>query len=200
MSTWYQGLLVAIIGTIAVLVFTAGTMGYFVTRNRIYESVALVLISFVLFRPDFFMDRIQLPYEHVEPAAITAAFGALPQGHEMRVKVSGPDFDTGNSKEKTVVLTAGNEAGGEARLSALGLAVLDEDGVTKLDEPFPGTPYFEELGSFDFYGDDPVVIEKVEVKADQLPKELIFIPGLFLLGLVYMLQRARVGAKEEVVA
>ncbi|WP_319532456.1 TRAP transporter permease [uncultured Cohaesibacter sp.] len=195
--TWYQGILVAVIATIAILVFTAGTMNYFVTRNRIYESIALVLISFVLFRPDFFMDRIQPPYERIEPAGITEALGALTPGHEMRVKLSGPDFDTGSIKDTTIVLEAGPETGGEERLSAMGLAVLEEDGVVKLDEPFPGTPYFEDLGSFDFYGDTPVTIERVQVKADQLPKELLFIPGLLLLGLVYMLQRARVGRREE---
>ncbi len=198
--TWYQGLLVAIIGMIAVLVFTAGTMGYFVTKSRIYESVALVLIAFILFRPDFFMNRIQPPFEMVEPSQISEAFGAIPPGHEMRLNISGPDFDTGSNKETTVVLTSGNEVGGEARLAAQGLTILDEDGVAKLDEPMPGTPFFETLGGFDFYADEPVQITHAEVKADQLPKDLIYIPGLLLLGLVYMLQRARLGRKEEVPA
>ncbi len=195
--TWYQGLLVAIIGMIAVLVFTAGTMGYFVTKSRIYESVALVLIAFILFRPDFFMNRIQPPFEVVEPSQISEAFGAIPPGHEMRLNISGPDFDTGSDKETTVVLTSGNEVGGEARLEAQGLTILDEDGVTKLDEPFPGTPFFEMLGGFDFYADNPVQITHAEIKADQLPKDLIYIPGLLLLGGVYLLQRARAGRKEE---
>ncbi|SNY90757.1 TRAP transporter, 4TM/12TM fusion protein [Cohaesibacter sp. ES.047] len=195
--TWFQGILVAVIATIAILVFTAGTMGYFVARNRIYESVALIVISFVLFRPDFFMDRIQPPYERVEPAQITQALAKLTPGHEMRVKLTGPDFTSGRVKDTTIVLEAGDETGGEERLSAMGLAVLDEDGIVKLDEPFPGTPFFTDLSSFDFYGDTPVSIEKVQVKADQLPKELLFIPGLLLLGLVYLLQRARAGRKEE---
>ncbi|WP_319412768.1 TRAP transporter permease [uncultured Cohaesibacter sp.] len=195
--TWYQGLLVAIIGMIAVLAFTAGTMGYFLTKSRIYESVALVLIAFILFRPDFFMNRIQPPFEVVKPEQVSEAFGKIPQGHEMRLNIAGPDFDTGSTKETTLVITSGNEEGGEARLAALGLTVIDEDGVAKLDEPFPGTPYFETLGGFDFYADDPVKITHAEIKADQLPKDLIYIPGLLLLGGVYMLQRARTGRKEE---
>nr|WP_321455570.1 TRAP transporter permease [uncultured Cohaesibacter sp.] len=198
--TWYQGLLVAIISMIAVLVFTAGTMGYFLTKNRIYESVALVLIAFILFRPDFFMNRIQPPYEVVNPEQVTEAFGKIPAGHEMRLNIAGPDFDTGSNKETTLVITSGAEQGGEARLSALGLAVLDEDGFAKLDEPMPGTPFFDTLGGFDFYADDPVHITHAEIKADQLPKDLIYIPGLLLLGGVYLLQRARAGRKEEVPA
>nr|WP_319391717.1 TRAP transporter permease [uncultured Cohaesibacter sp.] len=198
--TWYQGLLVAVIGVIAVLAFTAGTMGQFVTKSRLYESVALVLIAFILFRPDFFMNRIQPPYEVIEPAKVSDAFGKIGAGHEIRLNISGPDFDTGSIKETTLVLTAGNEQGGEARLAAQGLTILDEDGVAKLDEPMPGTPFFETLGGFDFYADEPVQITHAEVKADQLPKDLIYIPGLLLLGLVYMLQRARLGRKEEVPA
>ena len=198
--TWYQGVLVAVIATIAILVFTAGTMNYFVVKNRFYESIALILISFVLFRPDFFMDRIEPPYETVEPTQVTEAFGDIAPGHEMRIKVSGPDFDTGQMKDKTVVLVAGDEQGGDARLSALGLSVLNENGTALLEEPFPGTEYFQDFISFDFYGDTPVTIERVQLKADQMPKELLYIPGLLLLGLVYMLQRARAGRKEEVPA
>ena len=186
-----HGILVFIIATIAILIFTAGTMGYFITRSRIYESIALVLISFVLFRPDYFMNQIQPPYESVAPSGIVEALGKLPEEGEMRLTVTGPDFDTGKSKDKTVVLVAEGDGDGDARMTALGLSVLEEDNVVKLDEPFPGTKYFEDLGGYDFYGDDPVFIKAVQVQADQLPKELIFIPGLLLLGLVYMAQRAR---------
>ncbi len=197
--TWYQGILVFIIATIAILVFTAGTMGYFVTKNRIYESVALVLVAFVLFRPDYFINHLQPPYETVAPSAISETFGSLHKGGEMRLVVSGPDFDTSQIKQTTLVLEAGDQTGGDARLSAAGLTLMDEDGVTKMDEPFPGTPLFDKMSSFDFYGDNPVVIKSAKVKADQLPKELIFIPGLLLLGLIYMLQRARVRREEEAV-
>jgi TRAP transporter 4TM/12TM fusion protein len=191
--TWFQGILVAIVATIAILAFTAGTMGHFITKSRIYESVALVLIAFVLFRPDFFMNRIQPPFETVQPAGLVQAVGNVPAGNEIRVTVSGPDFDTGNIKDTTIVLTPGSETGGEARLSALGLTLLDEDGVVKIDEPLFGTPYSEQLASFDYYADEPVRVKAAEVKADQLPKELIYIPGLILLLLVYLLQRSRAG-------
>jgi TRAP transporter 4TM/12TM fusion protein len=193
---WYQGILVAVIATIAILVFTAGTMGYFVTRSRIYESVALVLIAFVLFRPDFFMDRIQPPYVEVETSQFVSSLGNAAEGEEMRVIVSGPDFDTSAIKETTLILTAGKEQGGEARLQALGLATLEEDGKLKLDEPFPGTAFSKKLESFDFYGDEPVVVKSAKLSAEQLPKELVFIPGLLMLGLIYLVQKGR-ARKEE---
>ena len=70
---WMQGILVAISATIAILVFTAGTMGYFVSRNRIYESILLIFAAFALFRPDFFMDRVMPPYAQVPPAQLAQA-------------------------------------------------------------------------------------------------------------------------------
>jgi hypothetical protein len=114
----------------------------------------------------------------------------------MRVIVSGPDFDTSAIKETTLILTAGKEQGGEARLQALGLATLEEDGKLKLDEPFPGTAFSKKLESFDFYGDEPVVVKSAKLSAEQLPKELVFIPGLLMLGLIYLVQKGR-ARKEE---
>jgi hypothetical protein len=157
-----------------------------------------VLVAFILFRPDFFMNRIQPPFEIVQPASFVEAVGKANPGDEIRITVNGPDFDTGSQAETTFILTVGDEPDAEARLSAVGLTVFDEDGVMKMDEPFPGTPFFETLGNFDFYGDDPVQIAKAQVSLEQMPKELIYIPGLLLLGLIYLLQRprARVERKE----
>ncbi|WFE88270.1 TRAP transporter permease [Roseibium porphyridii] len=193
---WIQGIIVFIVATVAILVFTAGTMGHFITRNKIYESIALVLVAFVLFRPDFFMNRIQPPFEQVPPTEFVQAVGNAPAGEEIRVEVSGPDFDTGLTTATTLVLSPGSEDGGDARLSALGLTVLEEDGVLKLEEPFPGTPFFEAMSNFDFYADEPVIIDTAQIEVAQLPKELIFIPGFALLILIYLVQRARAGRLE----
>lgn len=189
--TWTQGILVAIVSTIAILVFTAGTMGWWLTRSKIYESIALVAIAFALFRPDFFMDRIQPPFNPVEPAALAQALGDAQPGDEVRIVVRGPDFDTLESKDVTLVLPVGAEFGGEARMEALGLATIVDGETVQLEEPFPGSPFAGKLGGFDFYGDEVVSIASAKATADQSPKELIFIPALVLLALIGMLQLAR---------
>ncbi|MEX0368004.1 MAG: TRAP transporter permease [Ruegeria sp.] len=196
---WIGGIIVAISATIAILVFTAGTMGYFVSRNRIYESVALILIAFALFRPDFFMNRIAPPYEIIEPAGFVQAVGEAEPGSELRLTVSGPDFDTGNMKDTTLILTVGPEEGGEARVDAFGLLLLEEDGLVKLEEPIFGSPVSANLESFDFYADDAVRIATIQAPSSQPPKELVFIPALILLGLIAFLQRGR-AAREGVPA
>ncbi|SMX33067.1 TRAP transporter permease [Actibacterium lipolyticum] len=197
---WLQGILVFIIASIAILVFTAGTMGYFVTRSNIVESVALVLIAFVLFRPDFVMNRIVPPFENIAPAQLSQSIGAMEAGKEVRLVVSGPDFDTGEPKETTLVVPVGAEASGDERLAASGLTVFEEDGALKLDEPFPGTPFFDTMSSFDFYGDAPVTVASVQAPAKQPLKELVFIPALLLLAGVAFIQRARARRQEGVAA
>ncbi len=196
---WAKGILVFVIATIAILVFTAGTMGWFVTRSRIYESVALVAIAFVLFRPDYVMNKIQPPFETVAPAAFEQALGDASEGGSMRIIVEGPDFDTGELKETTLVVPI--EAGsGAERLEATGLLLLPEGDVVKMDEPSFSSPFAETLQSFDFYGDAPVTLKSVQATADQMPKELVFIPALLLLGLIAFMQNARAPREEEGVA
>ncbi|KUJ86161.1 C4-dicarboxylate ABC transporter [Ruegeria marisrubri] len=197
--TWMQGIIVFIVATIGILVFTAGTMGWFLTRSRIWESVALILIAFALFRPGFFMNMVQDPYAEIPPSELVQEAGAVEPGTEWRLVVEGPDFDSGKLRESHVTLTIGEGADGAARLEAQGLLVFEEDGMLKLEEPFPGTPLFETLGNYDFYGDEPVRIVSVLERAEGLPKELMFIPALLLLGLIAFLQRGR-AARQGVLA
>jgi hypothetical protein len=192
---WAQGILVFVISSIAILVFTAGSMGYFLTRNRIYESVALVVIAFALFRPDFFMDRIQPPFQNIEPTAFAERVESAPVGREFRVVVNGPDFDTFEMTETTILVVVPDEPEG-SRMAALGLATMLEGDQVVLEEPMFGTPYAGTLQDYDFYGDEFVSVQSVMAPADQMPKELIFIPALLLLGGVVMLQRGRMGREE----
>ncbi len=194
---WVQGILVFVTASIAILVFTAGTMNWFLVKSRIYESVALVLVAFALFQPGFFMDRIQPPFQAVEPAAFEQALGEASEGQNLRLVVSGPDFDTGEIKETTLLVTVTGDGDAASRLSDTGLALINEDGATKLDEPLFGTPFSDKLSSFDFYADQPVVLASVQAPASQLPKEIIFLPALLLLGLIVLLQKGRMNKEGE---
>ena len=71
------------------------------------------------------------------------------------------------------------------------LLLLEEDGVVKLEEPMFGSPFSETMQGFDFYADDPVVLASVQAPADQMPKEIMYIPALLLLGLIAMVQMRR---------
>jgi TRAP-type uncharacterized transport system fused permease subunit len=55
---------------VAMLAFAAGTQGYFLTKSRIWETAALLLVAFTLFRPGFFWDMIYAPLIKESPAKI----------------------------------------------------------------------------------------------------------------------------------
>ena len=186
-----KAVFVFVIALIAMLLFAAATQGYFIAKSRRWESAALLAIAFMLFRPDFFLDQIAEKYTEASgPAAITA-MAAARDGQDLRLVIEGPDFDTAKVRPTTVVIPA--VAGdAEAALSAQGLTTLEEGDALLLDEPFPGTPLFETIGTeYDFYGDTPVIIRKVQIENDRLPKEIFFIPALLLLAGIVLIQRPR---------
>jgi len=189
--TWLQGIMVFITATIGILVFPAATMGWFLTKNRIWETVAMLLIAFALFRPGFFMNQIQPPFEELEPSAFSQALAEAEPGSTLRTVISGPDFDTFEMKDVTVPLTVPDVEGADARLTELGIILFAGGEPGQMDEPAFGSELGEALSSFDFFGDEPVAITTIQAPSNQLPKELIFIPALLLLAMIAWLQNAR---------
>ena len=49
---------VVAVSTIAILLFAAASMGWFVTRSRLWETALLLVACFALFRPDWFLNRV----------------------------------------------------------------------------------------------------------------------------------------------
>jgi len=189
---WLQGIMVFAVAVVAMMCFAAATQGYFFARNKIWEAPVLLLVAFTLFRPGYWLDQIEAPYQQYNgPAVIEAATG-LPEGGEMRVVISGPDFDSGKISESTFVPMLAAGADGAERLAAAGIAVLAEGGIIKVEDPAFGSTYYEQLSrGFDFYGDEPVQIVRAEVEADRMHKEWFFLPAFVLLLLLIQVQRRR---------
>jgi len=182
----YQAVFVFVIATIAMLLFAAGTMNYFMVKSRIWESAALLLVAFTLFQPAFFLNRITPEFEQRAGAELFAMAQAAPDGDALRVRFVGEDL-SGDPVDARFLLPVG-EAGpdGATRLDqSAGLSFREEDGKIYVDFMQFGGPA-EQLG-IDF---DWEVVE-IEVAADRLPKELFYIPALLLLLLVYVLQMRR---------
>ena len=180
------------VSLVAMLLFAAATQGYFIARSRKWETAVILLIVFTLFRPGYWLDQWQDKYIVTTGTEAITAIGALPVGSPARLVISAPDFDTGIVGTTTIVLTPEAEGSGAERLQTAGLSILEEDGILRLDEPFPGTPYFETLANdYDFYGDEPAQIAAVEIENDRPPKEIFFIPAFLLLFLIVAIQRPR---------
>ncbi|MGF1626211.1 MAG: TRAP transporter permease [Alphaproteobacteria bacterium] len=171
---------------IAMLVFAAATQGWFFARNRLYESAALLLVAFTLFRPGYWMDMLVPPLEAVDPAQMEEVVAATPDGATLQLVVEGMTIE-GRQVTRTVRLPTGpSDLSGRDRLSQhAGLEVRHEPEGSFVDMLTFGGAAEQQGVDFDWR------ILRVELAADQPPKQLFFIPALLLLGVIIWLQRLR---------
>ncbi|MBO6562991.1 MAG: TRAP transporter permease [Nisaea sp.] len=175
---------------LAMLMFASATQSFFIVRNKIWESAALLLIAFTLFRPGFWLDMVADPFVHHDPVTINQVAEGIPANGEIRLMVEGETID-GDTVSKAVLLPLGDAAPGADRLANVaGLELRFEDGKALVDNLGFGSP--AEQAGIDF---DWQIIE-VMTPADRMPKEVFFIPAIGLLVLVYLMQRARRGRRE----
>ncbi len=181
---WGQGVFVFITATIAMLLFAAATQGWFLTRNRFYETIALLLVAFTFFRPGFWMDMVAPPFEEVAPSAIEEAAMETAVGENLRLQVSGLNA-VGDPVTFTALLPVGEGETGQDRLFASGLEYIVNGEDVIIDNVAFGSPAAE--AGFDW----DQTVEVVRKPVSQPSKYLMFLPALILLGLVVMLQRGR---------
>ena len=187
-----KAIFVFVVAVIAMMLFAAATQGYFFARSRIYESLILLAVAFTLFRPGFWLDMVQPPFDERSGTEVVEIASQQPADTQIRVTIAGPDFDDADvTKETTIVIDLGAAGDGEGRLSANGIVVNEDNGLAVMDEPFPGTPLAELGQAYDFYADNPVVVQTVGLEAERMPKELFYIPALLVLAGVIALQRRR---------
>ncbi|EOD55948.1 TRAP transporter permease [Aeromonas molluscorum] len=179
-----HGVLIFVVATIAMLIFAAATQGYFLVRSRWYESMALLLVAFTLFRPGFWMDMVHNPYRDTPPAQLTQTLGEVAAESTLRLRIAGEDA-VGKHREYSLLLGVPQGATGAERLEALGLSLYEQDGKTLIDNVAFGSPAADANLQFDQQ------IVAVSAPTEGWRKELMWLPGFLLFGLVVMLQRRR---------
>ncbi len=183
---WLHLLIIIVGSVIAMLVFAAGTQGWFITKSRIWETAALLLIAFTLFRPGFFWDKIYPPLTEKSPNELVQVLETIDSGSQLRLRLKGESMN-GDEFEMTVMLNVGDQATGAEKLSGLGIETRDEEGRIFVDMVGFGSP--AEKAKIDF---DQEILS-IQMPTDRPNKELMFLPALLLLGLVWFLQRGRAG-------
>ena len=169
---------------VAMLVFAAATQRYWITKSKFYESIALLLIAFTLFRPGFWWDMLYPEFEQMPGIELMHTVERTEPGKMLRLQIRGEDMD-GEIYEKAMMLPIGEGATAFDRLNDIGFEVRTEDDKVWVDNVVFGSNA-EKIG-IDF--DQEIVM--VMMPADRLPKQIMFIPALALLGLIYVLQKRR---------
>jgi len=189
-ESWYHLLMTIITAIIAMLLFAAGTQGYFLTRSRLWESLVLILIAFTMFRPGFWMDQIYPELESRSATKIYELAEKIPDKGQIRIQIKGEDLE-GRLIDRTVMLGLGAPGKGVDRIRSTGLELREDEGKMIVDNIEFGSAAEQQKIDFDYE------IASVQVKSDRPPKQLFYIPALLVLFIIIQLQRTRQRKHEE---
>ena len=181
---FWHGVVIFVIATLAMLIFAAGTQGYFLVRSRWYESILLLLIAFTLFRPGFWMDIVHDPYRDIPPSQLVQALEAVDEDGQLRLRIRGEDA-VGDMREFSLLVAIPDGETGEQKLEKLGVMTYEDEGKVLIDSVTFGSPAADLGLQFD------QEILAVRAPTDRLPKEWMWLPALLLFGLVVWMQRRR---------
>ncbi|WP_373820275.1 TRAP transporter permease [Glaesserella sp.] len=192
---WAKGTLVFVTATTGILLFTAATMGYFLTKNKWWESLVLALVAFMFFRPGFFMERISPTERYIEPVQLIQEIANVPVGQNLKIKVSGLNPYGKEVEFYTQLSVPEGETAGD-RLQALGLTLLDTGEKIEINgEPSPkiliDNVEIDSPAAKVGLNWDQTILE-VLLPQNSLPKEIMFIPAYLIAFGIMWNQRRRI--------
>jgi TRAP transporter 4TM/12TM fusion protein len=177
-------IIVIITAIAAILIFAAATQGYWLTKTKKWEMIALLLVAFTFFRPDFWMNQLIEPYNKHQATKIYELIDKN-DSNDLRLIVEGESLD-GSFIRKTVLLPLPDTGTAQERVQAVGLSLIPKTDTVVVDLVEAGSVASKAGIDFDWE------IIAVEQTAKRPPSELFYIPAIALLGLVWWRQRKRI--------
>ncbi|MFB9137144.1 TRAP transporter permease [Vibrio olivae] len=189
-DTWWHLGLTIISAITAMLIFSAATQGWWFTKNKWWETVLLLVLTFTFFRPGFWWDMIYPPKVVSPGIEIAQVTEQLNVGESLELVVAGETLD-GDHVEKVVMLPFDPEAEtAEQRIASTGLMLRQDEQKMIVDMVEFGSP--AEAAGIDFDWEIKSVVEEMP----RPMKEWVFVPAGLLLLLMAWNQRRRAGNKK----
>lgn len=187
--TWGELLRLVAACTLATLLFAAVTMNWFRVRSHWWETLLLAAAVVLLFRPDFFMDRITPAYQPVPAAQVFDVARQVPADDRVVMVIQGTTIE-GDEVTKTVALQLG-EAGsdGRKRLLDAGLQLVPLGDAVQIGQVKFGTRAAK--SGFEQGWD----VSAVQVPTDRPTPHWFYLPALLLVGFVWWNQGRRLKAR-----
>jgi hypothetical protein len=184
-GTWYHFVIVVAAAILAMLMFAAATRGFWITKSRLWESAALLLVTFTLLRPGFWWDMVYPEFDHISASRLEQSVGEMEPGSHLVLRVKGTKL-SGDEYSKIVMLQVGDGATGADKLATMGFETRTEGDKVLVD--LVSFASAAEKAGIDFDQE----IEYLQVPTDRPPKQIMFIPAVLLLVVIYRLQRGRI--------
>jgi TRAP transporter 4TM/12TM fusion protein len=182
-----EAVLVIVASLCAALLFAAATMGWFRTRCRWWEVGLLLLATFMLFRPNFFMDRIHPPWREVPAAEILRVVDSLPENDRLVLVIEGTTIE-GDDLRKTVGVQLGKTGDARQRLAEAGLTLA----IAGPEVRITGVKFGTRAKRAGF--EQGWKIAAVKTPTDAPAEHWFYLPALLLAGMVWLLQGRRARA------
>jgi TRAP transporter 4TM/12TM fusion protein len=191
-DTWAQTIWVAAVSLAAILIFSAATMNFFVTKSRLWESAVLLLVCFTLFRPDWWLNQFSAPYEERPASEFLSAVEQAPEDARINFVVEGIDL-MGEDVRKTVNVPLGEPAEPLERLRAIGLTIAPASDTLMITNVAFGS-YAKRIG-LDVGYDVTAVLKKADQPSSLIPVGAALAVTALIAGL--QLARKRAAARES---
>ena len=180
--------IVVISAVAAMLLFAAAIQGFWLVKSRWWETLALLLIAFLLFRPGYLWDKIDPPFEDRPGAEIFEVAETMRAGDSIQFVVAGETLE-GVERIYTFTLPLAEGKTGKERFNNTGLQLDDMFGDMEVAIVIPGLSFDnginKQVESIKLAGvDSGWIVESVQVRRETTPKQIVFIPALLLLAAV----------------
>ena len=190
---WWEAALVASAATIASLTFAAATLGWFRIKCRWWEVVLLLIATFILFRPDWFADRIAPEYTDAPAARFYEIASSLDAGDRLVFVIKGQTME-GEDLNKTVAVQLGPRTGDGKNPAVDSRKRLADAGLTVsgLGEQLQVSAVRFGSRAAKARIEQGYDIVSVKVPNERISAHWFYLPGLAIAILVWLMQGWRV--------
>jgi TRAP transporter 4TM/12TM fusion protein len=181
---WLEGTVIVAGAIVAVLLFAAASMNYWLVRSRLWESATLLAICFTLFYPSFWLDRWYDPFDAVPAGRVFDIAERTPEDGRIVLTVEGVNID-GDEIRKTVSLRLDKPGPGPTRLNEAGVTLVRAGDSVRVAQVKFGS-YAKRVGL-----EPGFQIVSVLVPSNRPSPLWLYLPALGLLGVLALIQNRR---------
>ncbi len=178
----FEFVMVIVSAVIGMLLFAAATQGFWFIKNRWWETLLLLALTFMIFRPGYIWDKVQAPYDNLPGSEIFKVADNMKAGERLQFVVSGETLE-GDQRTMTFAIPLAEGKTGQERINETGLRLDDLLGPMEVATITPINKQIEAIKTAGV--DSGWIVESVRIKTDRLPKQIVLIPAfliMFLMG------------------
>lgn len=186
----FEFIVVVISAIIGMLLFAAATQGFWFVKNRWYETILLLALTLVIFRPGFVYDKIEDPYIYKDGQEIFKVADTMKEGDLLEFVVSGETLE-GTEREYTFTLPLADGTNGKERINNTGLQLDNMFGPMEVAMIMAGNN--KQVEAIKKAGvDSGWIVKTVKVENEErLPKQIVLIPAFAIMVLMGYMQIRR---------